>query len=254
MEPLSHTFFIHALIVSILLASLHIFVPRLRRLRFLPDHCMASFGGGVAVSYVFLHLLPELADSHEMMGKILTQTFGENPLTKLGIFLISLIGFHIYFGLEMLARSSQKKKEETANFVFFLHLFFMCVINMIITYSLPLQFSTGISFGILYTVAMALHFFLIDRGLEENYPHRYDHRGRYILAGAVLLGWVLSWFTKAENSLIASLLSAFLAGSLLFNVFHNELSLKRDSSFKWFSISLIGYGSILIAATWLTKG
>ncbi len=45
----------------------------------------------------------------------------------------------------------------------------------------------------IFAVAMALHFVLTDRGLEEHYPSRFDFRGRYVLAGGLVGGWVLGW-------------------------------------------------------------
>ena len=47
--------------LTAVLAILHLAAPRIRHLPFVPERNMSSFAGGLAVAYVFLHLLPELA-------------------------------------------------------------------------------------------------------------------------------------------------------------------------------------------------
>lgn len=49
-------------------AAIHFLVPRLRFLEGIPRSRWLSFAGGVAVAYVFMHLLPELAEHQEAMG------------------------------------------------------------------------------------------------------------------------------------------------------------------------------------------
>jgi hypothetical protein len=51
-----------ALLIALLLAGLHLSAPAIRRLPLVPEAATGSFAGGLAVSYVFLHVLPELAE------------------------------------------------------------------------------------------------------------------------------------------------------------------------------------------------
>lgn len=53
---------------------------------------------------------------------------------------------------------------------------------------MPLRLRTGVAFALLFAVAMALHFVLTDRGLEEHYPRQFGTRSRLLLALALLGG------------------------------------------------------------------
>lgn len=59
------------LIASLLLAAAHLFAPRLRSLTLVPRSRWLSAAGGVSVAYVFVHLLPELAEGQ---GIVLTSS------------------------------------------------------------------------------------------------------------------------------------------------------------------------------------
>ncbi len=136
-----------ALISTLVLAALHLLTPRIRKLPLVPEDATASFAGGIAVSYVFLHLLPELAEGHI----ILREMFGEeapSALTEVGIFLVALVGFSLFYGLERLAEHSRRTPSRAdpdgANHaVFWVHLGSFLLYNYVITYTLPLTYQTG---------------------------------------------------------------------------------------------------------------
>ncbi len=84
-----------ALPIALVLVGFHLLAPRIRRLRFPGEAATVSFAGGVAASYVFLHLLPELAEGNQAVGELLEDRLDRldpTPLTDLGIFLIALVG------------------------------------------------------------------------------------------------------------------------------------------------------------------
>jgi hypothetical protein len=95
---------------------------------------------------------------------------------------------------------------------------------------------------VLFTIAMGLHFVLTDRGLKEHYPHRFRRGGRVLLAGALLVGWLLSALFAPSSTLLVALLTALLGGSILLNVFKEEIPSGRRSSFGWFLVGLVLYG------------
>ena len=92
-----------ALVIAVVLALLHLAAPRIRRLPFVPERATGSFAGGLAVAYVFLHLLPEIAEGNESIGEALSRVVQPTPLLDLGIFLVALAGFAAFYGLERLA-------------------------------------------------------------------------------------------------------------------------------------------------------
>ena len=247
-----------------LLAVLHLLAPHIRRLPLVPEYATASFAGGIAVSYVFLHLLPELSNGNRELREVLGEEGAPSPLLGLEVFLIALVGFAVFYGLERLAersRDAEGTPERTTTGdrgpgaprsraaspqVFRVHLASFMVYNAIIAYTLPLTYRTSVAFAVLFTVAMALHFVLTDRGLEEHYGSLFDRRRpRVLLAAALVLGWLLAALFAPTGSLVVTLLTAFLAGSILLNVFKEEIPSTRRSHYGWFIVGLVSYALLL---------
>ncbi len=232
------------------LAVLHVLARSIRKLPMVPESATGSFAGGLAVAYVFLHLLPELADGNENIGRALRSVTSLTPLTELGIFLVALVGFLVFYGLERLAQHSAERGVGAPDRgVFVLHLGAFFVYNALITYTMPLRVRTGLAFAVLFTIAMALHFVLTDRGLEEHYGELFDRRSRVLLAAALVLGWLLAAVASPTSVLVVSLLTALLAGSVLLNVFKDEVPASHRSSFGWFVTGVGVYSAILAAVT-----
>ncbi|SEP88273.1 hypothetical protein [Streptomyces radiopugnans] len=251
--------------IALLLALLHLTAPRIRKLPLVPERATGSFAGGLAVAYVFLHLLPELAEGSEAIGEALSDVLRPTPLTDLGVFTVALAGFTCFYGLERLAdrhggRGARERRDADAGssvgggrepgaWVYRLHLGSFLVYNALITYTMALRLRTGVVFALLFTVAMGLHFVLTDRSLEEHYHGRFRRGGRYALAAALLLGWGLSAVLAPTSTLLVSVLTAALAGSILLNVFKEEIPSGRRSSFPWFLAGLVLYAGLLAAVT-----
>ena len=247
-----------ALVIALLLAGLHLAAPRIRKLPFVPERATGSFAGGLAVAYVFLHLLPEIAEGNEAIGAALSDVVDPTPLVDLGIFVVALAGFAAFYGLQRLADrrapvpaagSTGTEGAPEPGGVYRLHLGSFMVYNALITYTMALRLRTGIAFAVLFTVAMGLHFVLTDRSLEEHYPRRFPRSGRPLLAGALLAGWLVSAVLAPSSALVVALLTALLGGSILLNVFKEELPSTGRSSYPWFLVGLLLYGGLLTLIT-----
>ncbi|KRF08962.1 hypothetical protein ASH00_04605 [Arthrobacter sp. Soil782] len=238
-----------ALGLTLVLTALHLAAPRIRRLPFIPERFTASFAGGIATAYVFLHLLPELAAGNEAVGETLQDVLDPTPLLELVIFFVALSGFIVFYGLERLASRSSAAGSKNEAGMYWLHLASFMVYNILITYTLALRVRTGLLFALLFTIAMGLHFVLTDRGLRERYAHRFDRTGRLLLAGALIAGWIVGSIAAPTSTLLVALLTAFLGGSILLNVFREEIPPERNSSFGWFCIGLVFYGGLLTLIT-----
>ena len=105
----------------------------------------------------------------------------------------------------------------------------------------------------MFGVAMGLHFVLTDRGLEEHHRQRFSRCGRYLLAAGLLAGWVASALAAPTRVVVVSALTALLAGSILLNVFKEELPGDRRSSFGWFTAGLGLYAALLALTTYLAE-
>ncbi|MGX5653791.1 hypothetical protein ACWKWC_03370 [Geodermatophilus nigrescens] len=255
-----------ALLIAVLLAALHRAAPRIRKLPAVPERATGSFAGGLAVAYVFLHLLPEIAEGNEAIGEALSDVVQPTPLTDLGIFVVALAGFAAFYGLQRLADRRAPRPvggeegtpgagggaREPAG-VYWLHLGSFMVYNALITYTMALRLRTGLAFAVLFTVAMGLHFVLTDRSLEEHYPHRFPRSGRLLLAAALLVGWLVSAVLAPSSALAVALLTALLGGSILLNVFKEELPSTGRSSYPWFLVGLLLYGGLLALVTAISE-
>ena len=239
------------------LVVLHLLAPRVHTLPGVPQAAIGSFAGGLAVAYVFLHLLPELAEGSEAVGEKLGDVVEVTPLLDLAIFLVALTGFTVLYGLERLAvRTGSPRGElepdadDPPAGVYWLHLSTFAVYNALITYTMPLRFRTGVTFALLFAVAMGLHFVLTDRSLSEHYPRRFRRTGRFLLSGALLVGWGAAALFAPTSTIVVVLLTALLGGGILLNVFKEELpNLGRRSSFAWFLGGLVLYAALLTAVT-----
>lgn len=232
------------------LIALHLVAPRLRRLSLTPESVTASFAGGTAAAYVFLHILPELAEGNERVGELLEGDIVPTPLTDLGLYAITLGGFVALFGLDRLAKRHQRPDADVApNAVFAIHLGVFAGINAIATYTMPLRFRTGADFAVLFTIAIGLHYLLVDRGMVLHYPRRFPRYGRQILAGALAGGWLLAAVVPPSRTAVVSILVAALAGFILVNVFMEELPSERAGHYGWFVIGVVAYAALLAAAT-----
>jgi hypothetical protein len=256
--------------LTAVLAALHLAAPWIRRLPMVPERYTGSFAGGLAVAYVFLHLLPGIAAGNEAIGEALQDVIDPTPLLELAIFLVALAGFTLFYGLERLATTHGNRETapaaaptaggaggggvaaESAG-VYWLHLAAFMVYNALITYTMVLRVRTGVAFAVLFAVAIGLHFLLTDRSLAEHYPRRFRTHGRVLLAAALVVGWGLAAVAAPTSTVVVALLTAFIGGSTLLNVFKEEVPSNRSSSFGWFTTGLVLYAVLLAAITVLEE-
>jgi hypothetical protein len=209
-----------------------------------------SFAAGTALAYVFLHMLPGLVEYNEPIGQFLINQDWLTPFTELMIYIVALIGFLIYYGLELVA----EKYKVVANkgwLVYGLHLGMFCLYNFLITYTMSMRAQTSMNATILFTFSMALHFVLTDRKFSRLYLRQFNHEGRFILMLALLTGWVFSVLFEPVNVVVAAFMVAFLAGSVLLNVFREELPATKLMSYWWFTAGVGVITLLLVLQIWI---
>lgn len=210
----------------------------------------ASFAGGVAVAYVFLHMLPNLVEYNKPIGHFLLNNQWLTPFTELLIYIVALFGFLIYYGFDLLAERYRDDGHDDT-LVYGLHLIMFCLYNFLITYTMSLRARSSITATVLFTIAMALHFVLTDRKFCRLYKIQFNHVGRFLLICALLVGWLCSVIFDPVNVLVAAFMVAFLAGSVLLNVFREELPATGLASYCWFSFGAGLITFILLLQTWI---
>lgn len=234
---------------ALLFAAVHLFVGRLRRLDGLPRSRWLSLSGGAAVSYIFLHLLPELTAHQRTIDAVAAGP----PAVPQAVYLVALVGLTTFYGLERHARFSARTSgpdQEGGHLppgLFWVHALSFAAYNLLVGYLLVHRERPGPTELLLYAVAMALHFMANDHGLRQHYRERYDRIARWLFAGAVVGGCALGFAVELPAAAIA-LLFAFLAGGVLLNVLKEELPEERESAFLPFLAGVAGYGLLMQAA------
>jgi hypothetical protein len=227
-------------------AATHLFGARLGFLTRTPRSLWLSFAGGVSVAYVFVHLLPELAE-HQ---RTFRAEFGGSGI-ETHSYLVALAGLAAFYGLDRLARQSARseasagrERHATAG-VFWIHVGSFAAYNLLIGYLLLHREESGLRELAVYAVAMGLHFIVNDQGLREQHGRSYDAQARWLLAAAPPAGWAIGIGVAVSPLLLAGLF-AFLAGGIVLNVLKEELPEDRESRFGAFAVGTGGYAALLL--------
>jgi len=226
----SESVWVHAVI----LAGLHLLAVPLRR--YLDQYAtfVSAFAGGMSVTYVFGHLLPELTEAHEVVGEL--------------IYLFVLTGFVAYYYLERRVRLAQYVGGGGDHrHAFGLALGGYWLYNWLIVFGLPDGPGQSLAHIALMTSAIGLHLIHSDYALGKEHPHHFDRWGRFAVAAAPLVGLACRYLFRPEAELIKDILVAALAGSVMLNVFKRELPNPEKNNFGGFLIGVVTYAALLIA-------
>ena len=186
------------LILAIVFAACHFVAPWAFQLRERSRAAVSSFAGGLAASYVFLHLIPEIdKGSHHMVGE--------------RIYFFMLVGLASLYGIELFIHRSHSRAA-----------------------------APGPRLALHATLA-AIYSFLLVLTLSEQLPAS-------AAMTVVFAGYAVSLLGQPDEALI-DVLTALLAGFMMFNIFHNEVPEYRDAHFRGF---LLGAGLFLVAHVLLT--
>jgi hypothetical protein len=240
-----------ALGLTAVVAAFHLAAPALRRLPRIREATLGSLAGGAAVAYVFLQLLPELAQGSRLVAERLSGALAVEGELEIVLFLLCLIGFTAFYALERLAER-HRGREHPHWSIFTLHLGAFALHNMLITFTMRSRVESGLAFATLFAVALGLHFMLIDRALAEHHPRRFNWTARAVLLVALLAGWAASLAVPVEAELPIAVATALLAGSVLWHAFRDEVPTGRQAHVGAFSVGVLVYGALLAAATFLT--
>lgn len=239
------------LVAALCLAGVHVIADRVRLDDRLPHRTWISAAGGISIAYVFVHILPELQAGQRAFGEA---GVGVVPFLEHHVYLVALLGFAVYYGVERLAREVAPDGREgdvdaegggEGVAVFWVHLATFGVYNAIIGYFLVHRIESGITGLSIFAVAMGVHLFVIDAGLDRHYGGAYDRYGRWVLAAAILAGWAIAQAVELHEVAIATLF-AFLAGGVVLNVVKEEVPEETRSSFLAFAAGAAAYAALLL--------
>ncbi len=238
-----------SLISIVVLVLVHLFVSRLG-LSGIPRSKWLSLGGGISVTYIFLHVLPEFAEYQELFAEHTSAVVLE--FMEHHIYGFALVGLVVFYALERAAkRSTQSEREphpdqeEHDTRIFWIHMFSFMVYNGIIGYLLwgrEDQTTLGL---IYYVLAMAFHFMVTDYSLYAHYHDLYRRRGRWLVVAALVGGWVLG-LTVAIPEIYVGMIFSFVAGGVIMNVLKEELPEERKSNLWAFVAGVVVYAVLLV--------
>ncbi|MFB0613624.1 hypothetical protein [Aurantiacibacter poecillastricola] len=229
--------------------AIHLLVRYLRFLDVTPRSRWLSFAGGVAVAYIFLHVLPDIG----MHQREFAAEMGVEPTAaESAIYSLALAGLAIFYGLERAVKTSRGESrakgegDRVESDVLYLHLVTYGTFNALVGYLLLHREESGAWALALYFGAMGLHFLTADFGMRQDHREAYDKMGRWVISAAVIAGWIIGATVELSPVAIGCLF-AFLAGGIILNVLKEELPEERQSYFLPFLFGVLLYAGLIMA-------
>lgn len=227
---------VFALISVVIFSLVHLFAEKTRQLDTVVHGKFLSIGGGVAIAYVFIDLLPKLSKSDQVVTEAL---YGIFPYFERHAYIMALAGFLLFF---VVARSHTFLRGEGR---FWLSLGSYALFNFLIGYAVVDKDNPEVRPLALFTFAMALHYFATDYSLTKEHGDIYSRFGRWVLIVCLYLGWITGLFFQVPKAAVA-MISAFIGGGVIMNVIRYELPEASSQSTTAFLLGSFFYTLILL--------
>jgi hypothetical protein len=208
-----------------------------------------SAAAGISVAYIFLELLPDLADQQGLI-----ESTGFLPDLEHHAYILALVGLTVFFAVETVSRRSRRlslasgASEFTGDRAYWFSIISFVILNASIGYAVASPGDEAVEPLWLFALAMGLHFLANDCSLVEHHGERYERLGRWLLIGGLLVGWVVGMVPRFEIPPEAlALVLAFIAGSTILNILRNELpNTDRTTDVAAFALGALIYGVLLL--------
>lgn len=224
------------------LACVHVFANKIAFLHTLSKSKWISLAGGISISFVFVHILPEL---HTMQASLQEDEEMHYSFNRF-LYMMSLVGVLLFYGFEraIIHFNASRKDRVIEVSIFWWHIGMFAAFNILIGYYVHYEQETGVGTYLTY-VALGFHFLINDYALLQHHEKKYHDAGRWIMAAAVVAGWSLgAIFTIPE--VISSALFALVAGAIVVNSLKEELPEEKENNYTWFLSGATLYTALLI--------
>ena len=222
----------------IVFALVHLFASKLQKLDRVTHGRFLSAGGGVAISYVFIDLLPKLAKSDLVVHQALVGVFPFSYFER-HVYIMALLGFLLFFAVGQSQYLLKRKAQ------FCLTISSYALFNFLIGYAIVDKNNPEVQPLLLFTIAIGLHYFTNDFSLSEEHGKMYSKLGKWLLIASLFLGWLAgSLFTL--SSMAIALVSAFIGGGVIMNVTRHELPKENPHSLSSFLLFSFFYTILLL--------
>ena len=151
-------------------------------------------------------------------------TFAPTPITEALLFLIPLVGMMVAYSLDVLAAHEQEADRVASS----LHTLNFAAISYLYAYYLPSLISTGLAYGVLFTIAISAHVRLADQSMASRHPAIFRKRTRCIGTAALALGLLHAAVLHPVADLHLGIATAFLGGGLLMAVLPINLKMQES--------------------------
>jgi hypothetical protein len=207
-----------------------------------------SAAAGVSVAYVFVDVLPEMAEQN----KVITAAAGSAGLfAEQRIYMLALLSFVILYGLQHMVLSAREARRGAVeqgrgrDRVYLLHLAGFGGYSALIGYLLVERVERGVAALVVYTLAMAIHFLIVNHALSKEHGSAYRGGGHWWLAAAVLAGWAAGAMMPLSGIAFARLF-AVLAGGVVITSIGAELPGDREGRFWPFCAGAMSFALLLL--------
>jgi hypothetical protein len=228
---------LQSFIAIIIISLVHLFANKACNLPASLHMRLLSIGSGMAIAYVFLDILPKLSKHEPLINNAIWQFF---PYFERHVYVMALLGFLLFYVVD---RSNKFFSHQPISFYFSLSSY--AFLNLLIGYAVVDKDNPEVQPLVLFTVALALHYFAVDFSLAETFKKNYNNIARYILIICLFVGWISGYVFELSAAAVA-LVSAFIAGGVIMNVMRHELTLEHPTSLPSFIIATGSYGLILL--------
>jgi hypothetical protein len=239
-----------------LVSLVHLYAGRMRFVKMLPRSTWLSFAGGVALAYVFVYLLPQLAAKHQVLMQ--ARDTGLLGFLEHHAYLVALAGFLVFYGLNRVAQRLSVLRSTDGGSSVYLHLAFdlqvagFSAYNVLVGYLIVRRQAPGMMAVGLFAFAVAMHFLGVDRSLWRQNEVAYARLIRWLFAGCAMLGWTLGQFVQVTEPVLA-LWFAFLAGSIMIIVITEEVPTSRRGPFWPLFVGAVCYTALVLGTEALHK-
>ena len=226
------------------------------RLDFVHKAGYRSCGAGVALSYVFIDILPHLSSKQY----VIRDTFDNGLVTYLEhhSYLLALWGFLVYAGFAYDVRSVDVRKPADApqakahatNVL----IGGLAVYYFLIGYLVGEQPDHRYEPVVIFAIAMFIHALGVNHAVRAFDPERYDRAFAFVLATATFTGWLLG-AVLVVPAIIFALVFSFIVGAIMIVAFVFELPVvtsSRGGYWRFVAGSAV-FSSLLLLYEWLSK-
>lgn len=199
----------------------------------IPKNYIYSIGGGVAIAYIFIDLLPKLCIGDFLVTAAVRDYM---PFLEKHVYILALSGFILFYLVDKAQDSAVGLELSLVSYGFF---------NFLVGYAIADPFNPEVRPLLLFSFAIGLHLFVNDHSLKEKLGEGYQQRERWILSSALYLGWMTGLVFELPAAAVA-LVSAFIGGGVVMNVTRHELPPNSPNSTPLFLGATLLYTIILL--------